>query len=103
MRLEQGHNAPAHVAAGDIGGCLGTRAWGSRPKGATGPIEQALVLPLDLVQHGSQAGDVLAVVSLPFLCSLELFTQDVHEVTIVGRQLTFTGRLYIIRVIASKS
>src|SRR5262245_60461611 len=35
-----------------------------------------------------------AVVTFAFLCGLELFTQNVHEVTIGGRQLTFTERLF---------
>ena len=53
-----------------------------------------LVLLVRLLEHGSQVCDVFLIRVFPLLRRSDLFTQDVHQVTIGGRQLTFTGRLY---------
>jgi hypothetical protein len=58
--------------------------------GRTGQVEQALVLLVGLVEHGGEAGNVLAGVPFPLLGGvarllelvtqdLDLFTEDVYE------------------------
>ena len=51
MLLEQGHDAPAHVATESLVGNWYSRCCGSRRRGTAGHIEEALVLLLQLLEH----------------------------------------------------
>lgn len=48
-------------------------------------VKQPLVLLVRLIDHSGQASNMFALIPFPLLCSLKLFTQDVHHITIAGR------------------
>jgi len=72
----RGTSAGLRGSWGLLGRFLGGRAW---------QVEEALVLLVGLVQHRGESGNLLAIVPFPFLCRLELFTQDVHQALQGGR------------------
>ena len=54
MLLEQRHNAPAHVAAGDMGVSWGARSWGSRHRGTAGRLKEPVIPMLHVLEHLEQ-------------------------------------------------
>jgi len=64
--------------------------------GACGDVEEALVLLVRLVQHSGQPGNMLAGSHARVPGRPGVFTQGCPPVRVVGRQLTFTGRLPLV-------
>src|SRR4029453_1199004 len=54
MLLEQRHNAPTHVAAGDMGVSWGARSWGSRHRGTAGCLKEPVIPMLHVLEHVEQ-------------------------------------------------